>query len=113
MTVQTCLDELLKDGLDDWVQAADVATIAQSIGGARTPEEIKDLSLRVIQEALERDLMTVGDVTSAGFRPWNVPLAEALERVEHAWGIQGKGPNLGEVCWLENTKRGDDRAGGR
>lgn len=32
-TLKRCVDELLKRGIDDWVQAAEVAFVAQSTMG--------------------------------------------------------------------------------
>lgn len=53
--------------------------------------------------------MTAGDVTGEGFREWGLPPSEAMRRIEHGWSATAA-PQLGEVCWLSNTERGDVRA---
>jgi U3 small nucleolar ribonucleoprotein component len=44
MKLQACIDELLKRGLDDWIQAAEVAFVAKSalgdfLSGNTSPSE--------------------------------------------------------------------------
>ena len=55
-------------------------------------------------------LVGVGDVTAEGFRPWNLSMDEALKRIEHEWTSLGRWPQIGEICWLSNTEKGDMRA---
>jgi hypothetical protein len=107
---QQVLDEMLVSGLRDWVQASEVASLSMEVGGASTDSEIRTLSLTVIRDALEQGLMTVGDLTREGFTPWGGEGEAAIHRVEASWLDLGRGPNLGEVCWLCNTDAGDIRA---
>jgi hypothetical protein len=37
-------------------------------------------------------------------------LTDAVERVKDEWKGLGWRPNLGEIFWLANTEKGDDRA---
>jgi hypothetical protein len=110
MKLQRCVDELLKRGIDDWVQAAEVAFVAQFTGGAVTREEIRQLSLELIHTVVQRGLMKIGDVDQDGFHEWNVPSEKALARVESKWMTVEGGPNLGEICWMSNTEQGDQHA---
>jgi hypothetical protein len=73
MKLQRCVDELLKRGIDDWVQTAEVAYVAQFTGGAVTREEIRQLSLELINTVVHRGFMKIGDVDQEGFHQWNVP----------------------------------------
>ena len=84
--------------------------MAKSTGGAATQEEIRNLSLELIREAVQRGLMKIGDVDQDGFHEWNVPSDKALERVERKWLNLKEGPNLGEICWMSNTEQGDQHA---
>ncbi len=71
---------------------------------------IRKLSGETIRTVLREGLMTAGDVTHAGFCPWNISGEQAIERIERDWTALGRGPNLGEICWLSNTPAGDARA---
>jgi len=44
------------------------------------------------------------------FRPWNVSVDIALQRIEAGWRTLPDGPSLGDVCWLELTAKGKQRA---
>lgn len=108
--VERCADELIIRGIDDWVDAAEVASIAMNTGGARSPDDIRDLSLRTIRHVVEAGLAEIGEVTvHDGYRKWDMPPEAALERVEREWLALGRGPDLGELCWLCNTQAGDER----
>ncbi len=107
MNAQRCIEVMLKSGLDDWVQAAEVVSIAMEDGGAGTDRERRELSLRLIREVLERGWMRIGDLTKDGFREWSLPISEAMERVQREWDSLEEGmPNLGDVCWLEISDEG-------
>ena len=110
MRLRRCIDDLLKRGTDDWIQAAEVASVARTVGGATGEEEVRDLSLRVLRELLERDLMEVGMVTATGFTAWEIPVDQALDQIEREWEVLPKGPDLGEICWLNLTEKGFLRA---
>ncbi len=121
-SVEAMLDELLRRGADDWVGAWEVADIARAIALEATDAEVLDLALQVIQEALVRNLVDIGDVVGAGshpvyryescsFRPWDLPSGAAMERVRREWLALGRDPTLGEVCWLSLTETGRKQAG--
>ena len=111
MMLRDCLDALLVSGLDDWVQAAEVASIARTTGAVMSEDAVRDLSLRLIRRLLEHDLMEVGTVTEQdGFIPWGVSLNEAMRRIESEWRTRPGGPGLGEVCWLNLTEKGQGQA---
>jgi hypothetical protein len=110
MNLNACINEILISGLDDWVDAAEVAFVAKSIGGAEGDTENRALSVRVIRDLIMEGLVDVGDVTTEGFRPWNLSVDEALKRIEHEWTSLGRWPQIGEICWLSNTEKGDMQA---
>jgi hypothetical protein len=117
MSIQNCVNNLLIRGAEDLVQAAEVASVAITVGGAVTPEDVLDLSLRTIREVLQRGLMRIGDAVGGGqdhdfssrkvtFVPWSLPIDMCLNRLENEWKSLGRNPELGEICWLENTSEG-------
>jgi hypothetical protein len=109
-TVDRCATEVLKRGLDDWIQAAEVASVVQSIEEQPTSADIRRVALEVVDELVRGEFMKAGDVTSDGFTEWTVTPAEAIEMIVREWSALGRSPELGEVCWLSNTIKGDQRA---
>ena len=106
------IDELVVAGSDDWVDAAEVAWIAKSMGPPESSEAIRDLSVRLIGKVLGDGLMRIGEVTvtDRGFAAWEVSIDEAVERVDREWRALDREPDLGDVFWLENTLRGEQLA---
>lgn len=110
-TVDDCSSAIMERGLDDWVDAAEVAWVARSVGGASGDDETRDLSIAVIRNVLTRGWMTIGDVTTAGYTPWRLDVEASVKRVSEAWKKSSR-PRLGDVCWLSNTELGDEVARG-
>lgn len=110
MNLLACVNEILLSGLDDWIQASEVDSVARTVGGAATEAEVQQLSLEIIRKVIKDGLMEVGDVTAQGFHAWDLSADDALERIEREWKALGRNPNLGEICWLSNTEEGDKRA---
>jgi hypothetical protein len=109
MTIQQCIDELLMSGCDDWVNVAEVTSVAKFTGGAQSADEIRDLSLRLIREVVQQGLMEIGDLPDQSRRLalWPMTPQECLDRVEREWNALGRNPSLGEICWLQNTDKGN------
>jgi hypothetical protein len=111
MTLQACIEELLVGGLDDWIQAAEVASVSLTTGGARSYDARRELSVRIIRKLLEEGLAEPGSVyEQEGFLPWGVPVNAAMHRIESDWATKPAGPGLGEVCWLNLTPKGHAQA---
>jgi hypothetical protein len=108
MASKRMIRELTELGRCDWVTAADVAWLVRRAGDGSGVDEIRLHSLDLIDTVLRSGLMRVGDVTDGGFFPWRATAEQALRRVDESWRELGRLPDLGEVCWLENTAKGDD-----
>jgi hypothetical protein len=116
MKYQMCIDDLLVRGCDDWVDACEVASVAIEVGGAKAESDIRELSLELIRNVVQQGLMELGDVDVAGeweskegFRKWDLPIQESVNRVEREWNALGRNPTLWEVCWLQITDKGRER----
>jgi hypothetical protein len=109
MTIKQCIDDLVMRGCDDWVDACGVASVAIQIGHAKSAKEIRDLSLKIIHEVVQQGLMESGDLPEEGRRLklWPVKPHECLDRVEREWNALGRNPTLWEICWFQNTDRGN------
>jgi hypothetical protein len=110
MHTDACIDEILKHGLDDWIQAAEVASIIMSIAGLSAFSDVRCASLVAIGRILHEELMVAGDVTVDGFNAWTMTPTQAFDAISREWSSLGRLPSLGEVCWLSNTPKGDARA---
>lgn len=111
MNLKLCIDDLLMHGCDDWVDACEVTSVVISVGGIgiKSPDEIRELSLELIRAVVRQGLMELGDLESGeGFRKWDLSIEEGLSRVERDWTALGRNPTLWEVCWLNNTERGEE-----
>ena len=109
MIIKECINDVVMRGCDDWLDACGVASVAINIGHTLSAEEIQNLSLKIIQEVVEQGLMEIGDLPDEGRRLklWSMTPQECLDRVEREWKALGRNPSLGEVCWLQNTDRGN------
>jgi hypothetical protein len=96
-------------GCDDWVNVAEVTSVAKFTGQAQSVDEIRELSLKLIREVVQRGLMEIGDLPDQGrrLRLWPMSPQECLDRVEREWNALGRNPSLGEICWLQNTDKGN------
>ncbi len=99
--LSACAKEILDRGLDDWIQAAEIASVVM-----RHATDVRTVAIATIRELVDDGLVTVGDLTGDGFVPWNLPARECLARIEREWPTR-RSPDLGEVCWLSNTEAGD------
>ncbi len=100
--------ELIVRGLDDFIQAAEVASVIISAGQTE-PAQVRAAALKEIGTALESELMVIGTLGQEGFAMWMGSLDMSMGRLAEAWPID-RTPELGEVCWLANTPHGDARA---
>ena len=111
MNLQACVDELLQRGVEDWVHNVGVAWIAKSTGGATTPDEVRTVSLAMVEEVLAKRYMDIGELSGPGhsFLSWGLPVPEALQRADTEWRKPGQADLMGQVFWLRNTQEGDRR----
>ncbi len=104
--------ELLDRGLDDMLMLSEMASVA-----ARHLHELLDsppvvgMTVEVIGGLLESGSAIVGDVTRGsdgllGVESWDLSPAEATNRILGEWSAIGLLRGLGQVCWLELTKKG-------
>jgi hypothetical protein len=63
-----------------------------------------------VEELLDEGLVTIGEVTDAGFVPWSGSAAELAERARAARLAVTGDLYPGDVCWFANTPIGDARA---
>ncbi|WP_042388408.1 hypothetical protein [Streptacidiphilus melanogenes] len=103
MSQEQIIEEILYEGLEDWVPIDTV------IGWARetAPDEFKSLTTSVLEELLGNGWMLAGDIGDQGFEPrqgeWQATLQTLLQELEEMqWAPFGGG------CWLANTEAGSE-----
>jgi len=92
--VRLVAQEILREGLDDWVPLVVVAGFARRLGA------------RDDAEAVHAVLAAIREVAASGFVAWTEPLDQALARIERAWRTTDRDV-WGYGCWLSNTTIGD------
>ena len=105
MNRSKCIEDVLIRGLDDWVQAAEFASAVQLAGAPKA--EIRERSLDVLQEMLQRDLVQIGDVTENGFAAWAMSDSQAIAKIDADWRESVGEPDLGDLFWLNLTEAGE------
>lgn len=106
MTSKECINELLMRGCNDWIQAAEIASIAIEVGYASSIQEIQELSITIIEYVVQNGLMEIGDLKKDGFLKWTCSNDKSIELVKRAWEALNRNPILGEICWLQITHEG-------
>ncbi|MBA3947899.1 MAG: hypothetical protein H0X37_25520 [Herpetosiphonaceae bacterium] len=111
MTSQVVTNELLIDGLDDWVYLAQLKGILLHVAGITNEQVIMEEALATLDVVLRAGFVEIGDVIkNVGFVPWNMSIEAALDRVRREWQQLNGGPSLGDICWLQNTPKGNCEA---
>lgn len=106
---RTLLEDLLANGVDDWVYEALVCgNIARRV--ADHPNDRRAVAIGLIAAAVLGGYMEAGSTPGGerGFVPWGVEPGEATLRVAMEWMARDAvdvGP--GEIVWLRNTAKGD------
>ncbi len=106
--------ELVDEGLDDYVGLWEVAWILRRRKPSYTDDEIHEAALEILGPLLRKGLMKPGALQEkGGFRAWKLTAEESLARIDQEWRELGQDPNIGQVCWFSNTASGDVAAGKR
>jgi hypothetical protein len=104
--------EFLIEGLDDWIGLWRFARAARDDQPAATVDAIREQTLPMIRKLVVGEYMKAGALTedAPGFVPWNEQGEAAVARIDEEWRALGRDPNIPDICWFENTPRGDQVA---
>ena len=112
MTRDEIIDEVIECGLSDWVMDTEVVGAIRE--GARTddPLEVRKQLLEIMSAIVNKGMAKLGDTREGGdFRPWGLPLDEALARIIRKWdALPRTYPIGGELFWMRNTPLGKAEA---
>ena len=106
-TVETVADEVLREGLDDWIPI-DVLLWHAKKSAMRSGCEFKEIVRGVLRFLLAEDLVMIGDIGDSGFESWSISPVEAVDRAIYLCDSMGWEP-FGGACWIANTKKGSGR----
>ena len=110
-TVEWIADEVLTEGLDDWVLVDTLIGVAhEAVKGAGG--DFRPLAAGAIEYLIRNGLMVAGDIGNTGFEPWTDPPPAMARRVIEKCESFDWVP-LGDACWLSNTDLGTQRARAR
>jgi hypothetical protein len=100
---------VLLTGLDDWVGLWEIVRLVREReSGDINDLDVKSLVIGLLTQLLDNDEVQVGSLINGGeFSSWPSSKEEAMRDIITAWENLGRDPNIGEVCWLQNTELGD------
>ena len=103
---RTLAEDVLANGVDDWVYAGWVHQIARR-SRVEDPSQLRALSVGLIAELLVGGLVVAGEYDGESHRPWDCSIGEAIVRVVEEWRSWGDtAPTPGAVVWLALTPAG-------
>jgi hypothetical protein len=101
--------DILMSGVDDWVHIPEALYFARREIGVNASEmEALSVVIEAAKNLLRQGLIEVGEVTDT-FTPWVGSLNEIEHRIDQTHA-QAKSPvRFGDLFWISNTPRGDER----
>lgn len=117
------VEEVLYQGLEDWVGLTVIAGLVQEEAaawrqedGAPGPEAVKAETLAVCRFLLCHDLMRAGELSNStadpsDFLDWPGESSQILERIERNWDFLMSLDHF-EPCWFRSTAAGREAGEG-
>jgi len=103
---------LLIEGLQDWIRLGEVNTtfLFDNHTPKRPVAEAQQLTLSMIRELVSEDLFVLGvpdKKAPSGFKPWDLPLDEAMAKIEERYVANYDDRWGWTACaWLQLTEKG-------
>jgi hypothetical protein len=103
--IEPIVVEIIIEGLDDWVP---LHVIDYLVLESYTEVVAEMVSLEVIRGLVATGLIEIGEIVN-GFRAWELPLPESLNRVLEVYR-KGAWENWAFACWIRLTDKGKEVA---
>jgi hypothetical protein len=102
-------EEVLRWGLDDWVELDRVHLCVSQENVGQPTSVIQDKTLELIRSLVSDGLFVIGEVKrGAGFAAWHTSLDESLERIRDVYVNNFQDENTWMwFCWLDATEEGE------
>jgi hypothetical protein len=100
--------EFLVEGLDDYVGLWQWVDKVRDRCPDLDDDAVRAKVLELVGELMQRNAIQAGPLyVKGGFDAWELPPAEALERIGREWIELGRDPSIPDICWFSNTEHGD------
>jgi hypothetical protein len=106
MNLSELARQMLRRGIEDWVQMAEVAAVARGTLPSASPDEVREQCVRAIGELRDGGFARVGGLVGDTFTMWSGETSSVLHRIDSEWRALGT-PKFGQIGWLENTPVGN------
>jgi hypothetical protein len=107
---KTLANEILKRGMEDLIQLAEIISVAHSVFDIELGPQMISTVSECVGSLLNQRLVLVGDLDYSGsplkVKPWPGEPSETVDRIIREWTALSRDPGLGEICWLELTAEG-------
>lgn len=103
--------DLVAEAAEDFLGFWLVLSQVQNVLGVEEKPTDRELTLKIVRELLVEDLLLPGSPIDQGpdFDPWNLPVDEAMSRLEKAWDELDDEPFTGDIAWFTATPKGRRR----
>ena len=94
--------QVLSECRDDHVGLWSVVREVREAFPEAGDEEVRETTLAILLELLERRLVRAGFPTpdGRGFSSWDTEAAESIDRIDDAWIALHRDPDIGEIVWF-------------
>ncbi len=99
-------DQILARAVDQWLDFRQVLGIVDRSTRDRDEDHVMASALQLLDRLLTDDQIRIGDVTEAGFSPWEASADSILVRIRTTWLRSDCQVRQGDVCWIEATPVG-------
>jgi hypothetical protein len=107
--IETLVDEVLNDGLDDWTMLVNIVRTAED-QHPDDPTLSRAVAIELLRELVEGGWMVPGDLGTSGFEPWDSSPAESVRRILAELDKTGWDVVTNVIAWFDNTEKGNERA---
>jgi hypothetical protein len=107
--VMSARDEILTDGLIDWVELHRIHWRVARENAGEPLSVIQDKTIDLIRSLVSDGLFEVGDLNGkeCRFAAWNTPLDESIQRIRDVYVTNFDDQNTWPwFCWLQITDKG-------
>ncbi len=99
-------DQILARASGQWLDFREVLDIAGGTARDHDEDHVMASALQLLDRLLTDDQIRIGDVTEAGFSPWEASADSILVRIRTTWLRTDCQVRQGDVCWIEATPDG-------
>jgi hypothetical protein len=107
MTPDDVLDSVAEECQMDHVGLWEIVDAVRCDVGATSAAETRASSIRLVRRLLTERGMQVGHPSPDGrhFVSWDLPIDQAVNRIENEWSALGREPRIGEVAWFTSPEQ--------